>query len=253
MSSQKSERPTSVAQYCDRHKGAGQVIHETELVTANLPQVHLIAKQVRRRFPEAGIDDLVGDGLLGLVKAIRNFDHSRGVRLKTYAAHRIRGQMLDGLRNMRIINRNHIGMSKGSGPSSEHEPTAAVRSRLVFPGPQVLSDLLERSADRAETLEDPGLVYERQRATKMLTGAISRLHSVKRDVILMRYERGLTWKEIADCLNLPPWKPCDLHRVALMELRRAVKDRDLFGLRGAPRSVRKVRRGAPGPDSNARH
>ena len=58
-----------------------------------------VRERLRARFA-VELDDLVGYGMLGLLDAARKFDHSRGVMFKTYAEHRIRGAILDGLRGM---------------------------------------------------------------------------------------------------------------------------------------------------------
>ncbi len=75
-----------------------------ELVEALLPLVRQIALSFRRRlpFPRCGIemDDLMGAGSLGLVDALRKFDPRRGVKLESYASHRIRGAILDSLRGL---------------------------------------------------------------------------------------------------------------------------------------------------------
>jgi RNA polymerase sigma factor FliA len=48
--------------------------------------------------PHVEADDLVGEGLLGLVDALKKFDASKHVKLQSYARHRINGSILDGLR-----------------------------------------------------------------------------------------------------------------------------------------------------------
>src|SRR3989304_735366 len=48
----------------------------------------------------------MGYGVIGLLKAIERFDPSRGILLKTYAEHRIRGAILDGLRGMDWLSRS---------------------------------------------------------------------------------------------------------------------------------------------------
>ena len=69
--------------------------------------MRLIAENIRSRirFP-IEVDDLIGYGVLGLMKAVERFDPSRGILLKTYAEHRIRGAILDGLRGMDWVSRS---------------------------------------------------------------------------------------------------------------------------------------------------
>jgi len=64
--------------------------------------VHAIARRLihERRLPAGHTEfaDLVADGEVGLFQATRRFDAGRGLQFSTYASHRIRGAMLDGLR-----------------------------------------------------------------------------------------------------------------------------------------------------------
>lgn len=64
------------------------------------PLVHSIASMISGKGLPPNIDynDLVSDGMVGLMKAWENFDPKRGVKFETYASYRIRGEILDGLR-----------------------------------------------------------------------------------------------------------------------------------------------------------
>ena len=64
------------------------------------PLVRRLARRVKRVVPAVEIDDLVGDGCLGAVRAVDSFDAARGTRLETYARRLILGSMLNGLRRI---------------------------------------------------------------------------------------------------------------------------------------------------------
>jgi len=66
-----------------------------------MPLVHSIASVVSNKGLPPSIDynDLVADGTVGLMKAWKSFDPNRGVKFETYASYRIRGEILDGLKN----------------------------------------------------------------------------------------------------------------------------------------------------------
>ena len=71
------------------------------LILEHLPQVRLIARRIHERLPESvSLDDLISNGVVGLIAAVDKFDPSQNVQLKTYAEHKIRGAILDGLREM---------------------------------------------------------------------------------------------------------------------------------------------------------
>lgn len=76
---------------------AGDKAAEEALVQSNLPLVHAII----RRFAARGVetDDLRQLGMLGLLKAIRRFDASYGVRFSTYAVPYIAGEIKQFLRD----------------------------------------------------------------------------------------------------------------------------------------------------------
>jgi len=66
-----------------------------------MPLVHSIASIVSNKGLPPSIDynDLVADGTVGLMKAWKSFDPDRGVKFETYSSYRIRGEILDGLKN----------------------------------------------------------------------------------------------------------------------------------------------------------
>src|ERR1035438_8020834 len=77
---------------CERRK---------QRILEQMPQVQLIAYRLKEKFPEGILlDDLISTGMLGLIAAIDNFDENAGVQLGTYAEYRIRGAILDGLRDL---------------------------------------------------------------------------------------------------------------------------------------------------------
>src|ERR1017187_8722149 len=71
------------------------------LVLQHLPQVRVIARQIHDRLPDSVcLDDLVSTGVVGLLAAVDNFDPSYNVQLNTYAERRIRGAIMDSLREL---------------------------------------------------------------------------------------------------------------------------------------------------------
>jgi DNA-directed RNA polymerase specialized sigma subunit len=72
---------------------------EEKLIMDLLPLVKHVAFKIREHLPvHVEVDDLIGNGVLGLLDATGKFDPSKRVKLESYARHRIRGAILDGLR-----------------------------------------------------------------------------------------------------------------------------------------------------------
>src|SRR6201996_7055428 len=76
-------------------------VDSDELVMAELSQVYYIAARIRERLPQhVELEDLVSAGVIGLLEAHRSFDHTRNAQFKTFAKFRIRGAILDSLREV---------------------------------------------------------------------------------------------------------------------------------------------------------
>lgn len=66
--------------------------------------VHILARRLHARFTdEAKLDDLIGAGLFGLMRAAIGFDAGRGLAFTTYATPFVRGAMLDELRRLDLV------------------------------------------------------------------------------------------------------------------------------------------------------
>ena len=72
-----------------------------ELVLKHLPLVRAIAIRVYESLPvHVDVDDLVHAGIMGLFDAAVKFDSEKQVSFHGYAKHRIKGAILDSLREM---------------------------------------------------------------------------------------------------------------------------------------------------------
>ena len=86
---------------------AVDLVERERLLTENLPEVRYIARRIHDRLPShVQFDDLVHAGILGLIDAVDKFDPAKNVQLKSYARFRIRGAILDSLRQLDWSPRN---------------------------------------------------------------------------------------------------------------------------------------------------
>src|SRR6478736_115802 len=71
------------------------------LLVEQLPQVRYIARRIHERLPRhVQLEDMVHAGVVGLIDALQKFDGSKQVQFGSYAKFRIRGAILDSLREM---------------------------------------------------------------------------------------------------------------------------------------------------------
>jgi len=72
-----------------------------QIILDHLPQVKSLAYRVHRRCPpNVALEDLISAGTVGLMQAVNRFDDRRNLKLKTLAEHRIRGAIIDYLRQL---------------------------------------------------------------------------------------------------------------------------------------------------------
>ncbi len=84
------------------------------LVEANMATVRRIARRLNRP-AHVEVDDLISEGVFGLVRAIEGFDPARGWRFSSYCTKHIAGAMLDFLRSADWIGRNARRKMKKTG------------------------------------------------------------------------------------------------------------------------------------------
>src|SRR6058998_1425910 len=81
-------------------QGANQESRD-QIVLENLPLVKAIAVRVYENLPvNVDLDDLVHAGVLGLMDAVTKYDAAKNVAFRAYAKHRIKGAILDSLRQL---------------------------------------------------------------------------------------------------------------------------------------------------------
>jgi RNA polymerase sigma factor for flagellar operon FliA len=72
-----------------------------DLVLKHLPLVRAIAVRVYENLPvHVDVDDLIHAGIMGLIDAAVKYDCEKQVSFRAYAKHRIKGAILDSLRDM---------------------------------------------------------------------------------------------------------------------------------------------------------
>ena len=237
--------------------GPSEFADRERLLLLHLPQVRLVAEGLRERLRFAmELEDLMSYGVIGLLKAIERFDPTRGILLKTYAEHRIRGAILDGVRAMDWLPRSvrqkerryqesvsrledarpvfsrslaaRMPVPRGrSLPLSPPVPPPPPRMELIYAGAD-LADV-ERVSERAGLRgllggveEDPETVYQRKEMRERLARAVSRLPRRHRAVMKLYYQQELSMKQTGQILHVHESRISQLHAAAIKRLRIAL-------------------------------
>lgn len=219
------------------------------LVQEYLPTVKYHASRIKMRVPpNIEMDDLVSSGIVGLLDACDRFDPSRGIKFKTYAEFRIRGTMLDYLREMDWFPRSirqastqlqnaYVKLEGILGRPPEEEEVARelsitleeLQSKLaVLSGLSVLShdDPGEDGEGSrvqyflSEAAKDESREEELLRELKEVLGkAIDTLPKREKYLIALYYYEDLTMREISEIFGLGEPRICQLHAQAVLRLR----------------------------------
>lgn len=219
------------------------------LILEQLPQVHFIARRLHEKLPESVcLDDLVSAGTVGLITAVDHFDESQGVKLKTYAEHKIRGAILDSLRGLDWASRHRRKKAKDveeairateqklQRPPTQEEVAAAMgmtleqyQARLlhvhglnlesleIAAGPSGSQTLLSLIPDTEDNL--PSVLVERSELERLLAQAIAEMPERERTVLALYYQEELTLREIAGVLGMHISRVAELKTECILRLR----------------------------------
>lgn len=198
-------------------------------------------------------EDLVQQGLLGLMDAVDRFAPNHGAQFQTYANVRIRGKILDYLRaadwmsrsarhRARIIRKaisdlwNQLHREPGAAEIAQYlgiNPTQVQRDlaemQLTFVSIDAIREIdHEGDCDLHEWLGDaaqpnPQESLENQDLQNDLIHNIQGLPEREQRILSMYYVDELTFHEIGQILNLTESRVCQLHTRAILNLKRMVK------------------------------
>ena len=219
---------------------------DNEQITQLLPMVHKVVQRVVTYIkPPLSCEDLVSAGAAGLVKAARDYDPSHQAEFKTYAYIRIRGAILDELRNFSLLPANadkqireatqislEITNQTGKTPTDEllaeklqisvdklYQTFKNARAKhfISIDSSRENSPSLAASLAAANTLT-PDQQLEKAELVDKLTEAIGHLNDRQRQIIILYYQQELTMKRIAEIVKITEPRVSQLHASALFNL-----------------------------------
>ena len=170
------------------------------------------ARSIDPRCRGADREDLIAWGLVGLVQAARRYRGDRGATFGAYAARRVRGQVLDALRERDPLTRTARRAYRDAQRASEDHGAALVAT------PPYVEVSLDRIGDVAELHRGE---ERRDARWPIVASALRDLPPLERRVLVLSYGRGLTLREIGDEVGLSESGVCRLRARALARVRSA--------------------------------
>ncbi len=192
------------------------------LVEANLRFVVSIARQYQGQ--GLSMDDLVSEGNIGLMKAARNFDASRGIRFVGYAVVHVRRQIEKALKAENAVTIGGVTYSGGNTAPNGLAQGRQTRSVDAPLGAKNNMSLLSVLADANVTMADERLHSEAmERATEEALDSLQGRESTVINAWFGIGQESLTMAEIAEDMGLKRERVRQIRDRAIRRLRKAYK------------------------------
>lgn len=206
-----------------------------------------IARHLASRLPPSVLlDDLVQAGMLGLLEAAKRYEGRGGARFETYASQRIRGAMLDELRQLswaprgvnqkaklvaaaiadveretgRRAKEEEIASRLGIGLETYHEWLLEARGQPLFSFSELGES--EEALQGVASGEDLLGGLERREFFAKMALTLETLPPRERLLLSLYYEEELTLKEVGEVLGVGVSRVSQLHTQAVARLRAAL-------------------------------
>lgn len=241
----------------DAYKRTGDPEAKERLILEYAPLVRQVAGRVAIGLPSnVDQDDLLSYGFFGLLDAMNRFEPERQIKFETYAARRVRGSMIDGIRAADWVPRSvrqkakaieqaigRLEMEKGRPPADGevaeyleislstyhqqlHEVSVVSLASLDDVWNQEGED--EGSLRLGQMVEDHSSVDPEEQVVqnelkRLLAEAIDQLSERERLVITLYYYEELTLKEIGQVLSVSESRISQIHTKSMLQLRSALQ------------------------------
>lgn len=230
----------------------GQLDREA-LIRQHVPLVRRLAHHMIAKLPpNIELDDLIQVGMIGLTEALSRYEVTQGVQFETFATQRIRGAMLDELREGDWMSRSSRKSQKDIEKAVQRveqklgrsplESEIAAELGMSLPDYQSLlgkvrgmqlvyledmtrggeegeEGFLERHDVSDNEGVDPVELLRDQRLRTALVKAIETLPEREQYIMGMYYEHDMNLKEIAAVLGVTESRICQLHSQSIARLR----------------------------------
>jgi RNA polymerase sigma factor for flagellar operon FliA len=231
---------------------------KNQLLTDHMPLVKRLAHHMKAKLPPSvEVDDLVQAGMIGLLDAISRYEETHGAQFETYAVLRIRGAMLDELRNSDWLPRSmRQNMRKIEAAMSSlqqklgHPPTESEVAKLLKLSLSEYQDMLSDGGghqlvyyedfhdnegndsflDRyAVDDADPLRALLDTDFRQAVIDAIDALPPREKILMGLYYEEEMNLKEIGAVMGVSESRVSQLHTQAVARLRAALREQAWTG------------------------
>lgn len=222
------------------------------LILHYAPLIKYVAGRLAIGLPSnVEIDDLISNGIFGLIDAIERFEPERGIKFETYAIARIRGAIIDSLREndwaprsirqkARELERVCSELENRLGRTARDSEISEALQISMDQFNQMISEISCATVSSLDELwqvggadedsvrlidlvkdgsEDPSDLVENEEIKSILAAAIDALPERERLIISLYHYEGLTLREIGATLDVSESRVSQIHTKAILRLR----------------------------------
>lgn len=230
-------KPTE-AELWDAYGRDRSVENRNRLVELHMPLAAILSKMLASRMPDNPIWDegsLLTEASIGLIQAVEGFEPDRGWKFATFAAKRIRGAMLDAVRNSDWVPRTQRALAKITGDRCSEMVRMPTRESDYDEAME-----FENSIPAREHVEDDPEWLDHPRTSGV--GSRSRL------ILERLYRCGRTMREVGEELGCSESRVSQMHARILQEIVERA-DADVPRSQITPKSPRQAALGEPPRDT----
>lgn len=220
-----------------KYKETKAVEVRNEIAEKYLQLVRIVCGRLAVNLPvHVDKDDLLSSGYFGLLDAIERYDVKRQIKFETYAGVRIRGAMLDYLREVDWLPvskrqklrqmeqtrgrlENRLGRTATEAEIARELAITIAEVRELAKESQAASVIPLEEYLKTDTMQDPANDAEKLELKEELAGAIECLPERERQVVTLYYYEELTLKEISQVMDLTEARISQIHKQAINRIR----------------------------------
>jgi len=221
------------------------------IIEKYMPLVNTVCSKLATELPgNVRFDDLVSAGTCGLMDAIEKYDHRRNTSFETYCNWRIRGAVLDEIRNLNWIPRaqhnrsiqismairdlrselgriptpaeiaHRTGLNiRQVNEQAKKKEYAFRHERVDNPDAVAVEDTFE-----GNMTHDPAALVEEKECRNILAAEIKQLDSTERLIVMLYYYEELTMRQIGEVLTVTESRVCQMHSEIIARLQQRLRE-----------------------------
>ena len=216
------------------------------------PLVRRLAFQIASKLPaNVAVDDLVQEGMLGLLDALNRYQPNPGLNFEAYARFRIAGAIYDSCRENDVLSRNQrdklddvgkaiqkLEQEFGRAPTEQEIAQACElsiddyhKTLDTMVGTTPIDDVPEHLLPSSSEI-DPSQILSLKQLTHNIADLIKSLPEKERMVVALHYQDDLSFREVAYVMDLTPGRISQIHTQAMVRLRAQLSKNKSLSLAG---------------------